>query len=501
MLRSRLHLPRGLRGRLTLWVAGVMVISVAVIFWVVYTDTGTELRQQIDRDIAGDTNQLAQSLGPRGLASPHAVIAVARNYLAGQPFGASSSLLFVSIPGVGAAFNHPEIVGQSGRPDAGETSADESSEGWLAASLLVPRIGYTVQRVPDSGLMRIIERWVHIGRERVLVGAGEPLSIVDRAQSGVARTFVLAGAITLALALLISYLAGARVSAPLRRMAGVATRVDAGELEPRMDVTPGQGEVTVLAEAFNNMLDRLTGELKGQREFIADASHELRTPITVIGGQIEVLAAEPDPTAEDVRRASVHVQREITRISRLVDDLLLLAQAEHGDFLRPERIELTTFVEQLWDGISLTAERNFELGPVPAGTLFADPDRLAQALRNLAGNAIRETAAETGLVRLEVDEVTRGRLRFAVVDDGPGIPVAERERVFERFHRTDPARTRAAGGAGLGLAIVRAIADAHHGEVHAADPRQGSTGARVELLLPGYQRAPAPRRAIRTPVI
>src|ERR1035441_6996249 len=298
MLRSRLHLPRGLRGRLTLWVAGVMVISVAVIFWVVYTDTGNELSQQIDRDIAGDTNQLAQSLGPRGLASPHAVIAVARNYLAGQPFGASSSLLFVSIPGVGAAFNHPEIVSQSGRPDAGETSADESSEGWLAASLLVPRIGYTVQRVPDSGLMRIIERWVHIGRERVLVGAGEPLSIVDRAQSGVARTFVLAGAITLALALLISYLAGARVSAPLRRMAGVATRVDAGELEPRMDVTPGQGEVTVLAEAFNNMLDRLTGELKGQREFIADASHELRTPITVIGGQIEVLAAEPDPTAD-----------------------------------------------------------------------------------------------------------------------------------------------------------------------------------------------------------
>ncbi|MGI9185850.1 MAG: sensor histidine kinase [Solirubrobacteraceae bacterium] len=501
MRPASLRFPNGLRWRLTAWVAAVMLVSVAVIFWVVYTDTGTELRQQIDRDVVGDTSQLAQSLGAQSGTSPGDLVVRARGYLAGQPYGASSSLLFVSIPGVGAAVNHPEIVGSGALPDAGETSADEGSESDAAAALLAPRLGYTVQRVPDSGPTRIFERLVSIGGTRVLVGAGEPLSIVDRAQSGVARTFVLAGAITLALALLISYVAGARVSAPLRRMASVATRVDAGELEPRMDTTPGGGEVTVLAEAFNNMLDRLTAELKGQREFIADASHELRTPITVIGGQIEVLAAEPDPSADDVRRAAVHVQREITRISRLVDDLLLLAQSEHGDFLRPERIELATFVEQLWDGISLTAARNFELGEVPSGTLFADPDRLAQALRNLAGNAIRETAEGIGLVGLEVEEAAPGRLRFAVVDDGPGIPVAERERVFERFHRTDPARSRAAGGAGLGLAIVRAIADAHHGEVHATDPHAGSTGARVELLLPGYQRAPTPRRPAQAPVV
>jgi two-component system OmpR family sensor kinase len=498
MRRPSLRLPQGLRWRLTAWVAVVMLVSVAVIFSVVYTDTGTELRQQIDRDVAGDTSQLAQALGGKAGASPRSLIGFARVYLAGQPYGSSTSLLFVSIPGVGAAFNHPEIVGPRASLDAGETSSDESSEGRQAAGLLTSRPGYTVQRVPDTGMTRILERWLSIGHTRVLVGAGEPLSIVDRAQSGVARTFVLAGAITLALALVISYLAGARVSAPLRRMASVATRVDAGELEPRMDTTPGGGEVTVLAEAFNNMLDRLAGELKGQRQFIADASHELRTPITVIAGQIEVLAAEPNPSADDVRRAAAHVQREITRISRLVDDLLLLAQSEHGDFLRPERIELRTFVEQLWDGISLTAERNFELGEVPDGTLFADPDRLAQALRNLATNAIRETA---GLVRLEVEEAGPGRLRFAVVDDGPGIPTAERERVFERFHRTDPARSRAGGGAGLGLAIVRAIADAHHGEVHATDPRGGARGARVELLLPGYQHASAPRRAPRASIV
>ena len=126
----------------------------------------------------------------------------------------------------------------------------------------------------------------------VVVGAGEPLSVVSRAQDGVARTFVLAGALTLALALVASYLTGARAVGAAAADGGVAARVDAGELEPRMEVPAGDGEVTVLAEAFNNMLDRLTGELKGQREFIADASHELRTPITVIRGQLEVLAAQ-----------------------------------------------------------------------------------------------------------------------------------------------------------------------------------------------------------------
>ncbi len=496
----RLHRPRGLRWRLTAWVAAVMLVSVAVIFYVVYSDTGTELRTQIDRDIAGDTNQLAQALRPHSGQSAQQVAIEARRYVRAQPYGASSTLLFVVVPGADAAFNHLEIVGQ-GPHHPGETAADEALEQGQGSRLLLPHIGYTAQPVPDIGAMRILERSVAVGKLRVVVGAGEPLAIVERAQHGVARTFGLAGALTLALALLASYLAGARVSAPLRRMASVATRVDAGELEPRMDATAGGGEVTVLAEAFNNMLDRLTSELKGQREFIADASHELRTPITVIRGQLEVLAAQQNPSAADVRRAEQHVQREITRISRLVDDLLLLAQSEHGDFLRPQRVPLGPFVEQLWDGISLTAERRFELTAVPTGTLLADPDRLAQALRNLAGNAIGQTSEETGLVRLEVQEGGPGRIRFAVVDNGPGIPVAERERVFERFHRTDPARSRSDGGAGLGLAIVRAIAEAHHGYVRAAEPRSGASGARVELLLPGFEPAPAPRRAVPAPVL
>jgi signal transduction histidine kinase len=478
-----------------------MIASVAGIFYVVYSDTGTELRAQIDRDVTGDTNQLAQALGSDAGLGAARIAASARRYLQAQPFGATSTLLFVLIPGAPAAFNQPEIMGQGDPDDIGESPSQEALERHQAALLLIPRLGYAVLKVPDVGSTQMFERRIRIGHLTAVVGAGEPLKIVARAQHGVARTFVLAGAIAIALALLASYLLGARVSAPLRRMASVATRVRDGELEPRMEARGDRGEVGVLAEAFNQVLDRLTGELKGQREFIADASHELRTPITVIRGQLEVLAAQENPTAEDVRQAEEHVHREITRISRLVDDLLLLAQAEHNNFLRPEPIELRRFVEQLWDGISLTAERNFELGPVPDGVLVADPDRLAQALRNLAGNAVGHTRQSTGLVRLEVEPDGVDRIRFAVIDDGSGIAPDERERVFERFHRTDPARSRADGGAGLGLAIVRAIAEAHHGLVAATEPRAGETGARVELRLPGFQPASMLRRSARAPVV
>jgi two-component system, OmpR family, sensor kinase len=485
MRLSRPRLPAGLRWRLTAWVAGVMLVSAAVLFVVVYVNTGTQIQSQIDRDIGGDTGQLSQALRALQGRSAAQVTAAADRYVRAQPYTATSTLLFVIVPGAPTVSNHPEVFGGR-RPESGETATEQAKENKSGAKLLVPALGYSVQRVPDVGRVRVLERAVPVGRLEVVVGAGEPLALVERAQHGVAKAFALAGSLTLLIALIASYVAGARVTAPLRRMASLAARVDAGDLEPRMEPRTGSGEeVQVLADAFNHMLDRLSEAFVGQREFIADASHELRTPLTVIRGQLEVLAAQASPSGGEVRRVERLVQAEITRISRLVDDMLTLAQAEQTDFLRLEPVELRSFVDELWDGVSLTAQRQFELGAVPEGTLRADPDRLAQALRNLARNAIEHTAEETGLVRLELDRIAPDKLRFAVLDDGPGIPAAERERIFERFHRTDPARTRAAGGAGLGLAIVHAIAEAHHGTVRATDSRTG-TGARVELVLPGF---------------
>jgi len=491
--RSTSAAPRwgGLRWRLTAWVAVVMLLFAAVIFVAVYRGTATQLRHQIDTELAGDASELSHNLQLFGRGSPpHTLAAAASRYVHDQPFGASSTLLFASVPGAGTSTNQPELLGQAA-PDDGESANAQSQENRLARRLLTVADGYSTLSLPDVGDLRLLKRRVTIGgRPGVTIGVAEPLATVRRAQHGVARAFILAGVLALAAALLASYLIGARVSRPLRRMAAIAARVDAGELEPRIHEAGGPGdEVRVLADAFNHMLDRLSAAFAGQRAFVADASHELRTPLTVIRGQLEVLGAQPDPPVEEVRRVERLVQAEVSRITRLVDDLLLLAKSEERQFLHVEPIDLRPYIEDLWDGMSLTAERRFELSPIPAGTLRADPDRLAQALRNLARNAIEQTAAPDGLVRLDVAVATGGRVRFVVADDGPGIPPDQRERIFDRFQRTDTARDRASGGAGLGLAIVRAIVTAHAGRV-AAGERPGG-GARVELELPGFTASAA----------
>jgi two-component system OmpR family sensor kinase len=485
MRSVRALLPSGLRWRLTAWVAGVMIISAAAVFVVVYKNTGSQLRAQVDRDLSGDTAQLTQAVRSLSGRSTAQIAAAASRYIRSQPYSATSTILFAVAPGAPIATNHPEVFGSS-PGDLGESRADQAPESAAERRLLAPHDGYSTQRVPDIGSVRILGRTVRLEGTTIFTGAGEPLALVDRAEHGIIRAFVLAGAIALAIVLLASYLAGAHVSAPLRRMAAVASRVDAGDLAPRMDLPASSAdEVRVLGDAFNHMLDRLSQAFATQREFIADASHELRTPLTVIRGQLEVLAAEEHPTAAEIRRVEHVVTAEIARLSRLVDDVLVLARAESQDFLRTERVDIPTFVTELWEGLSRTAERRFELGPVAEGTLEADPDRLAQALRNLAGNAIEHTHEGSGLVRLEVAPIGAGTIRFTVVDDGPGIPASERERVFERFHRVDHGRARSREGAGLGLAIVRAIAEAHDGAVRVGDSRDGE-GARVELILPRF---------------
>jgi len=483
----------GLRWRLAGWVTLVVLICTGIAFLAVYRGTGTQVRHQIDAEIAGDANDFVHNLALAHSRSPAQVLQSTARYVRGQPFSASSTLLFAIVPGAGTSTNNPELL-QSGPPDDGESTGEQAVENRLAARLVTIGVGYATLVLPDVGNLRVLKRIVALPRalprgQRVTVGVGEPLAPVSRAQRGVARAFVLAGILALAVALLGSLLIGARFSRPLRRMATVAARVDAGDLYPRIQSTGDQGaEVRVLADAFNHMLDRLTDAFAGQRAFVADASHELRTPLTVIGGQLEVLAAQENPSGEEVRRVQRLVEAEIARMTRLVDDLLLLAKAEQGQFLRVEPVELADFVPELWHGTTLLADRRFQLDAVPPGTLLADPDRLAQALRNMLANAIDHTAAPNGSVRLSVESLSGARVRFVVEDDGPGIPADQRERVFDRFHRTDAARDRASGGTGLGLAIVRAIAQAHGG--HVAAGRAQSGGARIELELPRFTPTP-----------
>src|SRR5271165_1566192 len=495
--RRRL-LPGGLRWRLAGWVTLVTLLCTGAAFVAVYRGTGTQLRHQTDQEIEGDAREFAHNLALARARTNTQLFQAASRYVRDQPFSASSTLLFALIPGRVPATNTPELFGHP-PPDDGETPAQQRQENRISAQLISDGDGHTTLSLPDVGNLRLLKRPVLVpGGLRATIGVGEPLAAVGRAQRGVARAFILAGVLALAGALLGAYLIGSRVSRPLRRMAAVAAKVDAGDLAPRIhDVGADSEEVDVLADAFNRMLDRLTAAFASQREFVADASHELRTPLTVIRGQLEVLASQPNPSGEEVRRVERLVGAEIARINRLVDVLLLLAKTEQTQFLRPAPIDLQTFVSELWDGVSLTASRRFELGALARGTLRADPDRLAQALRNLLANAIAHTAPEHGLVRMRVEGAAGGRVRFIVEDDGPGIPIDQRERVFDRFYRTDGARDRASGGTGLGLAIVRAITEAHGGTVAAGESPEG--GARIELELPGFAARSAAPSAVPSP--
>ena len=272
-------------------------------------------------------------------------------------------------------------------------------------------------------------------------------------------------------------------------MAGVAARVDAGDLHPRIHNPGAQGyEVGVLADAFNHMLDRLTDAFASQRAFIADASHELRTPLTVIRGQLEVLAAQPSPSAAEVRRVERFVQAEIARSAAWSMTCCCWPTPSRRSSCGLSR-STSPLRGRAVGAMSLLARRRFELGRSPGSLGRPGPAR-AGAAQPLA-NAIEHTSGSRGSCACAWSPAG-GHVRFIVEDDGPGIPADQRERVFDRFHRTDPGATRL-GRHGPGLAIVRAIAEAHAGAVAAGSSPEG--GASVELDLPGFtplRRRPPP---------
>ena len=315
--------------------------------------------------------------------------------------------------------------------------------------------------------------------------AGEPrerpsISPISDAQSDVEKTFLLVGGATLLAALLAGYLLAARTASPLQRFANTAAQIDAGDLTPRLQAGPGDAaELRILAESFNHMLDRLDQAFARQRQFVSDASHELRSPLTAIRGQLEVLGRQQRPSGDEVRRVEVVALREIGRVERLVDDMLSLARLDEGVGPALQEVETASFVRELAEARQGGGE---ELGDLAEGTIELDPDLIAQVVRNLLDNAHRY--AGEGQVLLSA-RAAGSSLVVSVDDSGPGIPPEERERVFDRFHRRDSARDRASGGSGLGLGIARAIVAAHGGRTWVDDSPLG--GARVSFSLPRFR--------------
>jgi two-component system, OmpR family, sensor kinase len=292
---------------------------------------------------------------------------------------------------------------------------------------------------------------------------------------------------------------------PLDDMAKTAGEIAAGgDLARRIEPADTETEVGRLGAALNTMLTRIEGAFSEKsesearlRQFVADASHELRTPLTSIRGYAELLRKGAFVDDGERKRALRRVEGEASRMSGLVDDLLLLARLDQGRPLARTPVDLRRVCRDAVDDAQLTdPDRRVELVAPASVTVEGDRDRLAQVAHNLVQNALGHTAAGTA-VRVEVSaEDGMGVLR--VVDEGPGLTASRRARVFDRFYRADRART--GEGTGLGLSIVRAIAEALDGRawVLPRTDRQGSVfGVEVPLDPGAHPPAAAPETSVQ----
>jgi len=283
----------------------------------------------------------------------------------------------------------------------------------------------------------------------------------------------LATLVVLLMASAIAYLIAGRVLAPVRLLTETARSISRSDLTHRIKVY-GAGDAAEMARSFNAMLDRLEAVFRSQRAFVQDASHELRDPLTICRGHLELVGND----AGDRERTISLVIGELDRMGRMVDDLQLLAEAEQPDFLRLEWIDLELFAHELAANAGVLAPRQWTLEETADGVLVGDRELLTEAMMNLAHNAVQYTE-ENDVIGIGVS-VTDADVRLWVRDTGTGIAVSDQARIFERFTRGRNARYHRGGG--LGLAIVQTIVEAHGGRID-LDSRVGE-GSTFTIVLP-----------------
>ena len=318
----------------------------------------------------------------------------------------------------------------------------------------------------------------------ISVSGGESQDVYEATLSQIARELAIGGVVFVAIAALGAYWLARAALSPVERLRRQVAAVSGRDDESAVEVPGTRDEIAALAGTMNELLGRLQGALARQRAFVADASHELRTPLAVLRGELE-LAARPGRGRDELAAAVRSAAAEAERLSRLTDDLLLLARNDEDRLSL--RLETTDIGKLLARSAGIAASRLAAAGvscriEAQDGMLAAvDGDRIRQAVDNLLDNALRFAPRGSAIV---LSATADGYdLGIQVRDDGPGFPPGFLPHAFERFRRPDTSRSRDDGGAGLGLAIVRAIAAAHGGTATAAN-RPGS-GAMVSLRFPG----------------
>ena len=332
-------------------------------------------------------------------------------------------------------------------------------------------------------------------RERVLAAplanhpgwvavAAVSLEAVDGTLSDVTRELLIAGVVFAAAAALGAYGLARAALSPVERMRREVAALSERDQAPGVQVPRTRDEIAALAKTMNQLLSRLQRALARQRALVADASHELRTPFAVLSGELE-LASRPGRSREELALAVQRASEEVARLGRITEQLLFLARSDE-DRIAP-RLEQASIGSLLTRSAEHAASRATAAGvscqvQAPAGLVARiDPDRIREAIDNLVDNALRFAPAGTPIVLSA--RATGPDLVIEVSDRGPGFPAEYLPHAFERFARPDSGRARSAGGAGLGLAIVSAIARAHGGRATAGNQPGG--GAVAALVLPG----------------
>lgn len=303
-------------------------------------------------------------------------------------------------------------------------------------------------------------------RELGYAAVGEPLSVIQESLRRLRQYFFAGGPLILLLATLGGYFLARKSLSPIALMSQQTQRITARNLSARLDVMNERDELGELATIINHLLARLENSFQEQQRFVADASHELRTPLAVLRGETEVALSQPRG-ADEYRASLTLIEDEAERLSRIVEDLFILArQPFDTPRLVKERVSLNQIViESARAAQVLAAQKNLKVTVNMAGQLAVDGDDelLQRMLLNLFDNAVKYTPAG-GQITIEL-AANNGDARIMVRDNGIGIPEKDQPRVFDRFYRVDKARSRAMGGAGLGLSIAQWIANAHGGSI------------------------------------
>ncbi|HEV8428253.1 MAG TPA: heavy metal sensor histidine kinase [Pyrinomonadaceae bacterium] len=448
------------RTRLTLWYAGVLALSLVAFALVIYYAAATSFHERQDESLHSTAHTVASayveeigethSLTKAGevvlveLTFPNRYVQIIDNR--GQPIASSRNLsgTFLTIP--------PPVLSQAREQNVGFVTVDESR----------------VAVVPISSD-------TNLG----FAAVAEPLSVLEEGLGQLRRDFFAGVPLVLLLASLGGYFLARKSLAPIASMNKQTQRISAERLSSRLDVTNPRDELGRFATTINDLLARLESSFSEQQRFIADASHELRTPLAVLRGETEV-ALGKTRTVEEYQESLTLIQEEAERLSRIVEDLFILARqpVESNTALVRVPVSLTEVVKDcaraaqvlaVRKGVRLRLENNSA-----SIALNTDEELVKRMILNLLDNAVKYTP-EGGEISLALEK-QNGTAEIVVRDTGIGISERDQQRVFDRFYRVDKARSRALGGAGLGLSIVRSIVEAHGGQIRIeSTPRRGST--------------------------